>query len=232
MKPAIPVLSLILVLLTSSTVLATGCSHILAKRDAQTLKVSANVLNNEVLEFIPHVGPADKPFETALAMNVQYEPIQQLKDKLQSSFKQNFNIFTGWNKNGEAHVTTVTPVEYHYKLRPYVTPSRMNEIALELNIQGSDLEVLGLGRGTTILDGKKEDTYFVIVRSENLLRIRRAIHKEFVKSGGKRSDWDPEHFYPHITIAYTGIRDLHESDGVLKDVEHSLDPRFHLTVGK
>jgi 2'-5' RNA ligase len=139
------------------------------------------------------------------------------------------NYFKGWNPTGEAHVTTITPVEYFWILKNYVDMKKINQIANELKIQNSDLTVLGLGRGQTLIDGKIEETYFVIVHSENLLKIRRSIYQEYLKAGGNPANWNPENFYPHITIGFTK-RDLHEKDGVLKDVEHSLDNRFELVI--
>ncbi|MCM2280544.1 MAG: hypothetical protein NDI61_01710 [Bdellovibrionaceae bacterium] len=165
-------------------------------------------------------------------MNIRYAPVQGLKSRIETALDLTIplKIFTGWNPNGEAHVTTITPPEFDLVLKGFVAPERMNAIAREMRIQESDLEILGVGRGEATLDGKKEETYFLIVRSANLLKIRRAIHAEFVRNGGKASSWNPEHFFPHITIGFTK-RDLHENDGVLKDVANSLDERFHLIVG-
>ncbi|OGT48298.1 MAG: hypothetical protein A3E82_05775 [Gammaproteobacteria bacterium RIFCSPHIGHO2_12_FULL_38_11] len=60
-----------------------------------------------------------------------------------------------------------------------------------------------------------------------MLNIRRQIYQEYLANGGTRQAWDPDHYYPHITVGYS-LRDLHESDGVIKDVAHSLDNRFEL----
>jgi hypothetical protein len=183
------------------------------------------------LPFVEHIGANSDPFGTTLAMNTPYDPIvslrQQVSDHL--ALPAPLKFFRGFAENGEAHITTITPVEYHYKLRGFVSPEKMTEIALKHDIQRSDIQVLGLGRGSALLAGIRQDTYFVIVQSENLLRIRRAVYQEYMENGGRAEDWDPEHFYPHITIGFTD-RDLHESDGVIKDLEHSLDPRFLLRL--
>lgn len=195
------------------------------------LNLSAEMLENQTLPFIEHVGPVDDRFGTTLAMNVQYDPILSLRDQLREELKlvEPLRFFTGFAKNGEAHVTVVTPVEYHDKLRAFVAPERMNEIATRFDIQASELRVLGLGKGEAVLGNKQEQTYFVIVKAPNLLRIRRAIYREYIRNGGPKDGWNPDHFFPHVTVGYTA-RDLHEDDGILKDVEHSLDARFMLEI--
>ncbi len=209
---------------------ANTCSYFLSKNsNPKSLTISADALRNESMPFLEHIGLPDDRFGTSLAMNIQYPPIVSLREQItqQLGLSTPLKFFTGFNKNGEAHVTTVTPVEYHDKLRRFVSPEKMSEIAMRFNIQSSDLEILGLGCGQAVLSGKNEDTYFVIIRSENLLRIRRAIYEEYLRNGGIPSEWNPEHFFPHITIGYT-LRDLHEDDGVFKDLVHSLDARFRL----
>lgn len=197
----------------------------------QHLYISSEVLENQQETFIEHIGAPENPYGTTLAMNIQYAPVRALRSQIEDRLGQNspLKIFTGFAKEGEAHVTTVTPIEYHRTLKPFVTPERMSEIARAYNIQSSDLEILGLGRGQAVLNGKNEDTYFIIVRSENLLRIRRAIYQDYIRAGGDPHAWNPEHFFPHITIGFTA-RDLHESDGVQKDIKNSLDSRFLLQM--
>ena len=191
------------------------------------LVASSKLANGKDQPFLEHIGAVEDRFGTTLAMNTPYAPIASLRKQItrQLSLAAPLKFFTGFANEGEAHVTTVTPVEYHDKLRAFVSPEKMTEIALQYDIQASDLQVLGIGKGSANLAGQIQDTYFVIVYSENLLQIRRAIYEEYLRNNGPVGGWDPEHFYPHITIGYTE-RDLHESDGVKKDVENSLDTNF------
>lgn len=195
--------------------------------DASVLHLDTSILMNSSMPFVSHQGSGE--FDTALAMNVQYEPIKSVKRQIENRLGRRLKIFKGWNPQGEAHVTTITPPEYSLVLRKHISAEKIDQIALEYQIQSSDLEVIGLGKGEAKVDGKSEQTYFVIVRSENLLKIRRAIHRAFVEAGGSTNAWNPEAFYPHITIGFTK-RDLHEADGVIKDDQHSLDPRFDLRM--
>ena len=194
------------------------------------LYLDSNVLKNESLDFIEHIGPSDNPMGSAMAMNIQYSPILALRHQIEKklNLKKPLNFLKAWSPNGEAHVTTITPVDYR-KLKGFVDIGKINQIARDFDIQASDLTILGIGRGKAVIEEKNEETYFVIVKSENLLKIRRAIYQEFLKAKGDPNAWDPEHFFPHITIGYTR-GDLHEDNGVIKDVKNSLDIRFQLVL--
>lgn len=191
------------------------------------LKLSNQVLNNSKVPFISHQasGSADR----ALAMNISYQPIKIFRDDLESRLGYKLKTFKGWNANGEAHITTISPVEFNRVFSTYVSFQEIDEIALNQHIQASDLHIEGVGRGIRVIDGRPEETYFIIVKSERLLKIRREIYRLYLSRGGTPKSWDPEHFYPHITVGYT-LRDLHEADGIIKDKEHSLDRRFTLEL--
>lgn len=190
------------------------------------LFLDPQVVENSSLPFLTHVGPGQ--FASALALNVQYEPIKKLLESIETHLGKKLKIFTGWNPEGEAHVTTITPPEYFDVLKEFVSIDEINNIAREFNIQKSELKILGIGSGKVLLDGISEETFFVIVRSERLIQIRGEIQKRFVERGGDASKFDAsKEFYPHITIGFTK-RDLHVQDGVIKDVEHSFDSRFNL----
>lgn len=168
----------------------------------------------------------------ALALNVSYQGIPEMRRAIGVALGFNLEFFKGWNELGEAHVTVVTPPEMEKLLvnkEKYMSLKRINEIALENKIQSSDLNIKGLGSGRAIINGKQEFTFFMIVESENLLKIRKAIYQEFVKNGGGSKAWDYQIFYPHITIGYTKD-DLHIDDGVIKDMQNSFDHRFDLKI--
>lgn len=193
----------------------------------EQIPISKSIYAADKLSFESHRGSG--PFDTALAMNIQYAPVKLARDRLSAYLQYNLQFFTGWNENGEAHITVITPPEYTDVIKKYVSIERIEEIAMQNHIQASDLSILGLGRGTASINNREEETYFIIMKSNNLLKIRQQIYQEFVKNGGDQNTWDPNHFYPHITIGYS-LRDLHEADGVIKDVAHSLDNRFEIIV--
>ncbi|MFZ3229021.1 MAG: hypothetical protein WA160_02360 [Pseudobdellovibrio sp.] len=191
----------------------------------QYLPISRTIFANRQLPFEPHQGSG--PFDTTLAMNIQYEPVKIIRENLVQALKVNLHFFDGWEKNGEAHVTVITPPEYSNVIKKFVSIERMEQIAADMGIQDSDISILGIGKGAVSINSKAEETYFLIVQSRNLLRIRRQIYREYLANGGPENAWDPNHFFPHITVGFS-LRDLHESDGVIKDVSHSLDRRFKL----
>lgn len=199
------------------------------------ISIDPAIFQNGELKAVVATGAGR--FDNALAMNIRAEQFPGLRQKISEVIGRPLAFFKLWNPQGEAHITVITPVEYADILqgsdpkKPILSMDEIGAIAEAAGIQTSPIEILSLGSGKKLLDGKMEETFFLIVSSENLLKIRRDIHQAFVRKGGKPEAWDPDHFYPHITIGYT-LRDLHEADGVLKDVANSCDSRFKVIVGK
>ena len=175
--------------------------------------------------FIEHIVESDpKSFGNALALSIPYGAIVTLRKKIEKQIGKKLDYFKGWNPAGEAHVTTISPPEFVNVLRHGISMKRINEIAREQKIQKADVKLLSIGSGKKVINGKEEETFFVIVDSNSLRNIRFKIYKEFVANGGNAKSFDPSWFFPHITIGYT-LKDIHEPD-VLKDIEHSFDDRF------
>ena len=157
-------------------------------------------------------------------MTIDNAPIHSLRVQLEEELKIKLDFFKGWNPQGEAHITVITPPEFE-KIKHKLSMSEINAIAERYEIQNSRLMILGLGKGKSKISENDETTYFVIVDSYELRLIRQMIFYEFIRRGGDRSVFDPTWFFPHITIGYTK-RDLHEADGVIKNLKNSLDQRF------
>ena len=120
------------------------------------------------------------------------------------------------NARTEAHITVVTPIEFHRVLRDKLTIQEIHQIATKLNIQQSKFKVVCLGKGESVVDSRAEQTYYLVVDAPNLLKIRKEIFRLFKSRGGNVSKFAPDLFYPHITIGYTN-NDLYlESNGVIK----------------
>lgn len=170
--------------------------------------LSRKALDNNDLKFISHQG--EGRFGSYLTMEVHYPPVEKLRQQLESKVGT-------LNNRGEAHITVVTPIEYFDVLKEKnVTMDEIDAIAIKHNIQAARYRVVCLARGEAAVEGKKEQTYFVVVASDDLVNIRKSVQDLFVKKGGQAEKFRPEHFFPHITLGFT-TRDLHESDGVLKD---------------
>ena len=195
---------------------------------AQTeLTLPTDVYHNEDEVFYSHIG--DGPFDSSLAMSIRYEPIKNLRIQLNKSLEKDLDYFKGWNVEGEAHITVVTPTEYYRVLKTKLSMKEIEAIADRYDIQKAKISILGMGSGKALIDGKNEETYFVIVDSYDLRLIRQMIFYEFTRRGGDRSAFDPTWFFPHITVGFTK-RDLHESDNIIKNLRSSFDNRFRLKL--
>lgn len=158
--------------------------------------------------FIIHAE--DKPMQSYLAMNLPYERYQQVLRIVER--REGHPL----KNRGEAHITVVTPLEYDNVLKPFLKIDQINAIAEKAGIQSTAFEEVCLGRGEAVLEGKPEQTYFMVVHSAGLLNLREMIKKAFIAAGGRADDFNAKLFYPHITIGFTA-RDLHLDDGVIKN---------------
>ncbi len=168
--------------------------------------LGAAQISGKIEPFLPHSGA--KKFESYLAINLSYPPFAKLFEEIQKQF--------GKLKNrGEAHLTVITPPEFDEVLSPYLSMKEINEIGKKFTIQSSQLEMLCLGRGEVLIGGVRETSFFIVIESGDLIEFRRQVFKAFAAKGGPPGKFDPENFYPHITIGFS-LRDLHEFDGVKK----------------
>lgn len=116
---------------------------------------------------------------------------------------------------GEAHITVITPPEYTDDLSKFISIKEIDEIAEKLQIQKSSYTPVCLARGfATVENNKYLETYFVVVKSPDLQKIREEVAKVYQQRGGKK--FDAAKFYPHITVGFTD-RDLYDTDGVIKN---------------
>ena len=147
--------------------------------------------------FVPHVD--------YLAREVSYPPVAMVRDQV------HHRLGITLKDRGEAHITVVTPPELA-KLQPRLSLDDINKIAKKRKIERSKFDIVCLG------EGQKEvlRTFFIVVNSPELVQLRHEISRAFQKKGGKPDDFEPAHFFPHITVGFTE-RDLHESDGVIKN---------------
>lgn len=196
---------------------------------AQTsFELKKTILNTTHMQFETHIGRPDS-MENALALNIEYNQIVLLRGAIEKHISKRLKFLTAWDPNGEAHITTISPVEFSQVLRHHISMQRINQIAREVDIQNADLKILGLGSGIREMDGAKEETFFLIVDSFKLRKIRHKVYSEFLVNGGSAKDFDPAWFFPHITIGYTK-KDIHENSGLLKNIKHTLDKRFFIKL--
>lgn len=174
---------------------------------SQDISISRNVLNGQSEPFISHQGTG--PFDTYLTMELPFAPVKEV-------YKTLLNRGSALTTRGEAHITVVTPTEFTDELAGYISMNEIDTLAKDLKIQEAKFSIVCLGSVEKMVDGKFTKAFYLVVESEALLNIRREILKKISSEGGAPALFDPEDFFPHITVGYIN-RDLHKSDGIYKD---------------
>jgi len=183
---------------------------------AAPFELNKQVHDGTSVQFIKHAGQSK--WDNYLTLNLPFEPVAELFKQLLISEKKQLK------NRGEAHITVVTPIEYWNVLRKKsVTIDEINEIAEIHHLQSSQFGVVCLGRGRAKIKDRQEATFFLVVKSNDLTNIRKHIQDLYIKKGGNPQDFNPTHYYPHITLGFTE-RDLHESDGVVKNKNSCVHP--------
>ncbi len=173
------------------------------------LTISRKIYQTQDFPFLSHSGPA--AFDNYQTMNLLFDPILKLHQQFVE--KEKIQLL----HRGEAHITVLTPVEYWNTLRPQgITMEDIQKISKEQNLQNSKFKIICLGSGQATLNGKLEKTFYVVVESKDLLQVRQKIQDLYVSKGGNKDSFQASKYAPHITLGFTQ-RDLHESDGVIKD---------------
>jgi 2'-5' RNA ligase len=180
------------------------------------LTLSNDVFQTTTVPLLKHSGPGE--WDNYLTLNLPFAPVAHLFAQLLIRQK------TAMTSRGEAHITVITPIEFWQILRPQgITLDDIQHIAESSALQSSRFEIVCLGQGELKIANRVEKTWFLVVKSADLLRVRHKIHQLFVAKGGKPEQFSVESYYPHITLGYT-LRDLHESDGVIKDSRSCQEP--------
>lgn len=170
--------------------------------EAKALTFSREALNGNQIPF--------ERQKTYLAMALPFAPTARLREQLEKKLGRELI------HRGEAHITVVTPPEAE-KIAPYVTIEEVQQIAETSQIQNAQVSAVCLGRGVA----RADQTYFIVVQSDDLRAIRRAIQKRVLDRGGNLRLFQADHFFPHVTVGFTS-RDLHEGDGVIKNARSCL----------
>jgi 2'-5' RNA ligase len=172
--------------------------------------------------FVLHTGCAhQKPIQNTQNSNwisnpnwlgkpLPFAPFDSLRTQIESLEKIQLK------HRGEAHITVITPPEYE-KIKEAVSIQDL-EKKFSYAILKAQWQPLCVGK----FQKENKTTYFVVVRSAELKEIRKQI-----KELATQSDFQPEEFYPHITLGFTD-RDLHSQDGAIKDERACVYPLTEL----
>lgn len=155
------------------------------------------------------------PNDKYLSLPLPFEPADQLRQKVQA-LSPDLKL----HHRGEAHVTVLTPQENEL-LSTHLSRKELLEIAN--STLKDDLHPHCVGMAEASIDGKKEKVFYVVVDSPSLFSVRKQLKAAFVAKGGAQNRFRPDAFHPHITLGFT-LRDLHESDGVVKNKKTCVHP--------
>jgi 2'-5' RNA ligase len=150
-------------------------------------------------------------------MEVPFAPVKAVLEALQPLVDRPLR------SRSEAHITVISPPEFYQVLRPYVSIEEINTIAQAASIQQTKFTLICVGMAEAVIAGQKQQTYYLVASSPDLVQLRQQIFERYVERGGDRSHFDPAGFYPHVTVGFT-LRDLQEGDGVKKGQNSCLYP--------
>lgn len=145
------------------------------------------------------------PASTYLSLDLPFASFEKLRKEVEN--RENISL----RHRGEAHITVITPPEMT-RLYKKITQKEVQRLADEMGLAQSPYKLLCVGKGSV----KENSTYYVVVQSDRLFEIRRAVQSLYISKGGKAQDFLAEVYYPHVTLGYTH-RDLHFEEGVTKD---------------
>ncbi|KAJ2163183.1 hypothetical protein GGF46_000113 [Coemansia sp. RSA 552] len=192
--------------------------------DAPTYILRTGALNSAQVPFSNHSD--SRPLGSYLQQTLDFAPFRDLFDRLNTS---NGALQT----RGEAHVTVISPPEFDKVLKPAgVTIKEIEDIARQADIQRARLAPVCLGRfsgplpdPTTAADNGTFTLFSLVVADpfNDLLRIRRQVSRLYREKGGQGALFQPERFWPHVTIGFDR-RDLFVEDGIFKGANYCYAP--------
>lgn len=145
-----------------------------------------------------------------LSIDLPYTAFEKIRKDLESSLGKSLQ------HRGEAHITVITPPEMKI-LRKKISGKEIQALAERMDLQKSAYQLLCVGKGQS----KEDATYYAVIESDRLFQIRKAVHLLYTSKGGKAGDFNPDQFYPHVTLGFTK-KDLHLEDGIIKDASSCI----------
>ena len=128
--------------------------------------------------FIEHLGTGF--FQSYLTINLPYSPVRSLWKQLEEKLGRSLI------SRGEGHITVITPPEFTDVLSKKITIQEIHQLAKKMKIQEAEFDVLCIGNGKKTIEGTIEETFFIVVQSEDLLKIRKSVRDLYVARGGSQ----------------------------------------------
>lgn len=147
-----------------------------------------------------------------VSLDLAYPYYKMVFDKLETRLK------TPLKNRGEAHITLVTPPEFKI-LATKISPKRIHELANQFMATNPPIQNMCVGHFEKKLTSQLEHVYYVVIEAPELVEFRKQLALE---SGLEKNAFDPELFFPHVTIGFTD-RDMHYEDGAIKSPQSCPD---------
>lgn len=195
----------------SAALLISGCATLQKTISSQNSTSLEEIhYQGSFFEPVPFIKHEDsRPFKSYVAINVNHKPTSSLREALEKNLKK------GLVRRNESHITVITPPEVEL-LSSCLSIQELSQLAIDQKLQQSSFKISCVGEGSVKGVSKTESTYFLVVESEAAYKFRAFVKQKCSeKTEGKDNTFNPDLYYPHITIGFTS-RDLHIEDGVLK----------------
>lgn len=163
---------------------------------------STKTRETQVVSWISH--------ENWLAVPLDFNRYSSLRAQIEGLEKINLK------HRGEAHITVVSPPEYE-QLKSFINIDELESLFKD-KIMNASWHAVCVGS----FQKNQMKTFYVVVKSDDLQKIRREI-----KTLAKQSNFDPENYHPHITLGFTE-KDLHLADGAVKNDSSCMYPLAEL----
>ena len=149
-----------------------------------------------------------------IGKNLLFPPFEQIRTQLEKVLARKLK------NRGEAHITLLTPPEFFAIQAEFkaasktVTVADIEKVIGAENLQTMEFELVCVGGFKRKVE-PFDETFYVVVKSQNLLNLRIKIRDFVTKEIGKTL-FVPENFAPHITLGFDQ-NDMHDKDGAKKD---------------
>ncbi|KAJ3274741.1 hypothetical protein HDV01_002263 [Terramyces sp. JEL0728] len=162
------------------------------------------------------------PVDSSLALTLDYSLIKPLFDQVNAANGENLVSL------GSATIPVFSPFEFKNGLGYVLTMDKINQIAQENDIQFAQFEIACVAKQTGVspVDRQRHKIYSVLVRSDDLHNIRKAVYAEYLAAGGAPANFNPDDFLPFFNVAFdsTLATDLLERDLVYKHYKTCVAP--------
>ncbi|KAJ3252202.1 hypothetical protein HK103_001769 [Boothiomyces macroporosus] len=154
------------------------------------------------------------------------------KSLLAPVFAQLSASVSGLKPVSSAVIPIFSSFEFIHGLNYVLSIDKINEIAKKMNIQSAKFEIACVAKqsgstntGKAPFGTPRHSVYDILVKSDDLHNIRKAVYDAYLAAGGPPSNFNPDDFLPFINVAFdSDLGDLLERDLVFKHYKTCIAP--------